>query len=402
MDSTKILNITFNQGHTTFIAGTEKGFAMYRVNPLEKLMERDLGGGIGIAVQLFETNFYGLVGGGDNPVYPVNQFVLWNDYIAPEGAAIVNKVEKDKIVAVRLNHDVVAVVIRKCAMLYSLKDMQLIRKIKTSSNPDGVCDLSSTTGSVFLCPGIEMGTVNIVDYKTQTERVVSCCSHPLRSITLNTAADVSELSGSGANTAPNSSTQAPDSLFATTSVEGTLIRVYDVATQTMLKELRRGSDACEIYGVHFSPDSRCLAVTSTKNTAHIFSLNKDFGNQSSRASFLGGYFGSEWSSFGIEFASAASIAPQPGGPQFQPKTGPVKHYGCIFPTSPGTDAFRLLLVACDGSYAVHDLQFKDHKSIPRTSGLFVTLPLPQPAPSVVAATPAAAVTETTKLSKPKK
>jgi WD40 repeat protein len=377
MQSSKILSITFNQGRTTFLAGTDNGFAMYRVNPLEKLSERVLGGGIGIAVQLYGSNFIGLVGGGDNPMYPVNQFVLWNDYTPPNGEAIVTKVEKDKIVAVRLNHDIVAVVTRKCAMLYSLKDMKLVRKIKTSNNPDGVCDLSSTTGTVFLCPGLEVGTVNIVDYKAQSERIVSCCSHPLRSITLNTADDDSD--GSSADPTDRAAVigqQPPDSLFATTSVEGTLIRVYDVATQTMLKELRRGSDACEIYGVHFSSDSRCLAVTSSKNTTHIFSLNKEYENQSSRASFLGGYFGSEWSSFGIEFAPASSLAPQPGGPQFQQRTGPVRHIGCIFPTSsqPKTDAFRLLIVACDGSFAIHDLQFKDHKSFPRTSGMFIDLP----------------------------
>lgn len=363
----KIQCISFNQGNTTFVAGTDRGFVMYRVNPLEKLSERDLGGGIGIASQLFETNFVGLVGGGDNPLHPVNQFVLWNDYTAPSGSVIATIVEKDKIVAVRLNHDVVAVVTRKAAMLYSLQDMKPIReKIKTAPNVDGVCDLSSTTGTVFLCPGIEVGTVNIVDYKNKTERIVSCCTHPLRSITLNTSPDLSEASAA-AQTVPKG--VVPDSLFATTSQEGTLVRVFDVATQTKLKELRRGTDACEIYGVRFSSDSRCLTLTSSKNTAHVFSLTKDFENQSSRAGWLGGYFGSEWSSFPIEFAPMSTLAPQPGGPQFQPRVGPVRHVSCIFPTS-GTDAFRLLIVAHDGSYAVHDLQFKDHKSIPRTSGMF--------------------------------
>ena len=375
--SSKIISITFNQSRSTFVAGTETGFAIYKTNPLEKLCERNLGGGIGIAVQLFESNFIGLVGGGENPRFPVNQFVLWNDYTEPNGEAVVEKVEKDKIVAVRLNNEIAAVVTRKCAMLYSLKTMALVKKVKTSSNPDGICDMSSCTGTVFLCPGMEQGTVNIVDYKAMTERTVNCCSHPLRSITLNTA--TAEPPGSGSSQDLKGRRDA-DTLFATTSVEGTLIRVYDVATQTLLRELRRGSDASEIYGVCFSPDSRCLAVTSSKNTAHVFSLDKDFENQSSRASFLGaaiGYFGSEWSSFGIEFTPAAS-APTPGGPQFQPRVGPVRHLGCVFPTSQKalTDAYRLLLVSQDGAYAIHDLQFKDHKSIPRTSGLLSQLVRP--------------------------
>lgn len=359
----KILSVSFNQSRSTIVTGTQTGFTIYKTNPLERICERNLGGGIGIAVQLYETNFIGLVGGGENPKFPVNQFVLWNDYEQPPNNVVIEKVEKDKIVAVKLNNDIVAVVTRKNAMLYSLKDMSLVKKVKTSANPDGICDLSSSLGSVFLCPGNEIGTVNIIDYKALTERTVNCCSHPLRTITLNTAGDESNAIRKN----------EPDTLFATTSIEGTLVRVHDVATQTLIREFRRGSDSSEIYGVSFSPDSRCLVVTSSKNTAHIFSLDKDFENQSSRASFLGSaisYFGSEWSSFGIEFTPAASV-PNPGGPQFQPRNGPVRHLGCVFPNSPKviSDAYRLLLVSYDGAYAIHDLQFKDHKSIPRTSGM---------------------------------
>jgi WD40 repeat protein len=366
----KILNISFNHGRTTFVAATDKGFTMYRVNPLEKICDRNLGGGLSIAVQLFETNFFGLVGGGDNPLHPVNQFVLWNDYPAPNGAPVLQRTEKDKIVAVKLNHDITALVTRKTATLYSLKDMSVVKKIKTGTNPDGICDMSSTKGSVFLCPGQEPGTVIVCDYKNGTERIVSCCSHPLKTISLNTVSDQSDMTYN----------IIPDSLFATTSTEGTLVRIFDVVKQNLVKELRRGSDVCDIYGVNFSPDSRCISVTSSKNTVHVFSINKDFGNQSSRASFLGGYFNSEWSSFGIDF-SPIEATTNPGGPQFQTVSDTnggesVKHYSCIFPTSPTTDgdAFRLLVICCDGSYAIHDLQFKDRKTIPRASGLLQKLP----------------------------
>lgn len=366
----KILNISFNHGRTTFVTATDKGFTMYRVNPLQKICDRNLGGGLSIAVQLFETNFFGLVGGGDNPLHPVNQFVLWNDYPAPNGAPVYQITEKDKIVAVKLNHDIVALVTRKTATLYSLKDMSVVKKIKTGNNPDGVCDLSSIKGTIFLCPGQETGTVIVCDYKLGTERVMNCCSHPLKTLSLNTVTDQADVKHN----------ITPDSLFTTTSTEGTLIRVFDVAKQTLVKELRRGSDVCEIHGVNFSPDSRCVSVTSSKNTVHVFSINKEFGNQSSRASFLGGYFNSEWSSFGIEF-SPIEATTNPGGPQFQAassnsNTDSVRHFSCIFPTTPTSDgdAFRLLIVCCDGSYAIHDLQFKDRKTIPRESGLIQTLP----------------------------
>lgn len=61
-------------------------------------------------------------------------------------------------------------------------------------------------------------------------------------------------------------------LIATTSARGTLVRVWDTVTGNRLRELRRGSDQVEIYGVAFRPDEQELCVWSDKGTVHIFSL----------------------------------------------------------------------------------------------------------------------------------
>ena len=61
-------------------------------------------------------------------------------------------------------------------------------------------------------------------------------------------------------------------LLATTSVRGTLIRVWDTATGKQIRELRRGSDQAEIYGVAFRPDEAEICVWSDKGTIHVFSL----------------------------------------------------------------------------------------------------------------------------------
>ena len=60
--------------------------------------------------------------------------------------------------------------------------------------------------------------------------------------------------------------------IATTSARGTLVRVWDTVTGNRFRELRRGSDQAEIYGVAFRPDEQELCVWSDKGTVHVFSL----------------------------------------------------------------------------------------------------------------------------------
>lgn len=60
---------------------------------------------------------------------------------------------------------------------------------------------------------------------------------------------------------------------ATASDKGTLIRVFNTATGTLLNELRRGVDRAEIYSLAFNNESTRLCVSSDKGTIHIFNLD---------------------------------------------------------------------------------------------------------------------------------
>ncbi|PSR71784.1 hypothetical protein PHLCEN_2v12285 [Hermanssonia centrifuga] len=91
--------------------------------------------------------------------------------------------------------------------------------------------------------------------------------------------------------------------LATTSSRGTLIRIWDSNTGKLVRELRRGSDKAEIYGVAFRPDEREVCVWSDKGTVHIFSLVGGSGGSNRQSTFspltpyipLPKYFDSEWS-----------------------------------------------------------------------------------------------------------
>jgi len=60
--------------------------------------------------------------------------------------------------------------------------------------------------------------------------------------------------------------------LATTSSRGTLVRVWDTLTGKLVRELRRGTDKADIFGVAFRPDEQELCVWSDKGTVHIFTL----------------------------------------------------------------------------------------------------------------------------------
>lgn len=61
-------------------------------------------------------------------------------------------------------------------------------------------------------------------------------------------------------------------LVATTSVQGTLVRVWDAVSGKLVREFRRGTDKANIYGVAFRPDEQELCVWSDKGTVHVFNL----------------------------------------------------------------------------------------------------------------------------------
>lgn len=50
------------------------------------------------------------------------------------------------------------------------------------------------------------------------------------------------------------------------------MRVWDAWSGALIKELRRGVDKAEIYGVAFRPDESEVCVWSDKGTVHVFKI----------------------------------------------------------------------------------------------------------------------------------
>lgn len=69
----EIINVGFIWDGSLFTVSWQSGFSVYSTNPLKNTVEKEMDGGIGIAELLDRTNILSLVGGGDNPKYPINK-----------------------------------------------------------------------------------------------------------------------------------------------------------------------------------------------------------------------------------------------------------------------------------------------------------------------------------------
>ena len=156
--------------------------------------------------------------------------------------------------------------------------------IETGDNSKGLCEISPYTNSerqLMVFPGHRCGHVQLVDLIT--------AEHASSASPVSIAAH----QGSIACIAINNF----GTMVATASSKGTLIRVFDTLTRSLVVELRRGADPATLYCINFSSDSDFLCASSDKGTVHIFALKDTRLNRRSTFSkmgFLGQYVDSQW------------------------------------------------------------------------------------------------------------
>jgi WD40 repeat protein len=124
--------------------------------------------------------------------------------------------------------------------------------------------------TLLAIPGHQMGHVQLIHLPPCTPPA-SASSLPSSSPLGSTKHQVSIIV---AHTTALSALSVPPSgrLLATTSSQGTLVRVWDSITGKLVRVFRRGTDKATIYGVAFRPDETELCVWSDKGTVHVFAL----------------------------------------------------------------------------------------------------------------------------------
>eukprot|EP00339_Tiarina_fusa_P015970 CAMPEP_0117043188 /NCGR_PEP_ID=MMETSP0472-20121206/30039_1 /TAXON_ID=693140 ORGANISM="Tiarina fusus, Strain LIS" /NCGR_SAMPLE_ID=MMETSP0472 /ASSEMBLY_ACC=CAM_ASM_000603 /LENGTH=204 /DNA_ID=CAMNT_0004754649 /DNA_START=21 /DNA_END=632 /DNA_ORIENTATION=+ len=186
--NSEFLYVGFNQDYGCFSCGTENGFIVFNTDPLKERFNRvwqeTTSGGIGIVEILFRCNILALVGGGKNPKYASNKVMIWDDY---QSKCIVELECRSEVRAVRLRRDRIVVVMEDQVYVYNFADlqMQVLRQIKTISNPKGICALSSGANIVLACPSTEMGHVHLELFDSSKVLEIHAHNGPLSQICLS-------------------------------------------------------------------------------------------------------------------------------------------------------------------------------------------------------------------------
>ncbi|RCH79114.1 WD repeat domain phosphoinositide-interacting protein 3 [Rhizopus stolonifer] len=281
-DAPGLLYAGFNQDQSCFAIGLNNGFRIYNCDPLiEHSRHESNEGGIGIVEMLYRTNYLALVGGGRNPRYAPNKVII---YDSKNLKPVVELEYKTEVRNVKLRKDRLTVVLSNKVYVYQFSmPPQLLHTFETSDNDSGLVAISSDHDHAILTlPGKQIGYVQIINLNTLSNN--------------NNAVNVSIIHAHS-NRISCLSLNPDGSRCATSSQKGTLIRVFDTGTCTLLHELRRGVDPAEIYSIAFNPVSTRLCVASDKGTIHLFNLA--VSNRESSLSFmkqiLPKYFSSQWS-----------------------------------------------------------------------------------------------------------
>ncbi|KAF8165450.1 WD40-repeat-containing domain protein [Crassisporium funariophilum] len=282
----QIFDAKFDAECNIFTASTPAGFAVYRTCPLQLIRKRELTGGT-LA----------------SPAIPPNKVIFWNDALGKEVAELEFR---ERVRGLACRRGWLAVSLRRRVVVFQLgESVTRYSEWDTCDNPRGLLAMATAPYSTLLAiAGRQIGHVQLIHLPPCPSPSLTgppSSSPPRKPPPPPLKHPVSIIQAH--KTALTSLSIPPSGrLLATTSIQGTLVRIWDTVSGRPVKELRRGTDKANIYGVAFRPDEQEICVWSDKGTVHVFNLVVS-GSTNRQSTFsplapfipIPKYFESQWS-----------------------------------------------------------------------------------------------------------
>ncbi len=249
----QMLYVSFNQDSSCFVIGTQRGFKIYSSSLLKNSYERLLDGGIGIVEMLYKSNIIALVGGGHSPKYNKNKVIIWDDY----QSKIVSELKfTTSVLNVKLKRDKIFVVCSRRIFIFNFQNYNNLDIIDTLNNPKGLFGLNKNENQTIIAFPISIekeniqGYIKVKNYNKEKEILIHAQDNIISYISIN-----------------NDGT-----MLASSSNEGTIIRIHRISDGLFLQEFKRGIENTEINYICFDNYSNFLATTCDRGIIHIWSL----------------------------------------------------------------------------------------------------------------------------------
>ncbi|OHT16834.1 putative autophagy protein [Tritrichomonas foetus] len=228
------------------------GFAIFTLDPLKKKIHRTFDDqSFGSAISLFDSSITVCSVNIGSPSVIEKMLCVYNESL---GRVVFEVQSPEPIKDIFMLNKMFAFATKSEFRLYSFDPPMLYSQYKTNTNEQTPCDLIELGESFVLALiGRTPGTVRIIrnDKVDKPDLSISAHSHPITLLKLN----------------------YDGTLVATASSLGTVVKLYNTKTGSLIGQFRRGTLAAEIQSISFSPGSELLAVSSSKGTIHVFSIS---------------------------------------------------------------------------------------------------------------------------------
>tara|TARA_A100001015_G_scaffold265521_1_gene313978 strand:- start:3706 stop:4755 length:1050 start_codon:yes stop_codon:yes gene_type:complete len=251
-----IIYVNFNYNKEYLMLGLINGYEIHRIEPFKLIMKKNIKKSIGIIDILGNTNILVFTGGNDNKFCDKNTFILYDDNLNKEIGRIVCE---SNILNIKITDKYILIILIDKLLFYDL-NLNLVNIINTGINNHGLISINYNKNILkYSSIGIEKGNIIVGTDNLFSSRCIYAHDNYISYLSYN----------------------KDGNLLATSSIKGTIIRIFNVNNNyKKIKELRRGSYITRILNMNFNENSNILICSTINGTIHLFNtgLNNELNH----------------------------------------------------------------------------------------------------------------------------